>query len=110
MQMKLRRSNDIYIIDVSGEMDLYNAAELKTVFLKMKNKQIRKIIINMDDVDYIDSSGVGTLINIYSEAKERHIGLYLTNIHGTVQKVLQLTKLLGFFPIKPTVEDALLAL
>jgi anti-sigma B factor antagonist len=76
----------------------------------MKKKMVRKIIINLDAVEYIDSTGVGTLIFIYSEAKEANIELFMTNIHGTVQKVLTLTKLLGYFPIKADIKEALQSL
>lgn len=106
MELKFRKHEDIFIIDVHGEMDLYNAHTLKDVFAKMLQKQVEKFIICMEHVDYIDSSGVGILIGVYATVKQKNLRFYLTNVHGTVQKVLTLTKLNGFFPAAATVEEA----
>lgn len=107
MELKIRKQGDIYIIDVSGDMDLYNTNQLKELFMKMLAKNIESFIINLENVSYIDSSGVGTLINIFSTVKQKNLKFYLANVHGTTKKVLELTKLMGFFPIAPSVEEAL---
>ena len=67
MELKIRKSGAIYIIDVNGEMDLYNSYKLKELILKMIDKNIEKYIINLEKVDYIDSSGIGALIYICSD-------------------------------------------
>ena len=107
MELKIRKNEDIYIIDVLGEMDLYNSYKLKELLLKMIEKKIEKFIINMDDVEYIDSSGIGALIYITSTIKKMNLKLSLANIHGSVKKVIELTKLTNFFPILPNLEEAI---
>ena len=92
MELKIRKNKDVYIIDVSGEMDLYNSYKLKELIAKMLERQIQCIVLNLEEVEYIDSSGIGALI---------------TNIHGSVKKVIELTKLMGFFPITNSLEEAL---
>ena len=107
MELRIRKSKTIYIIDIQGEMDLYNSFKLKELLMKMIEKKIENFIINMDEVEYIDSSGIGALIFISSTIKKMSLHLAITNIHGSVKKVIELTKLTGYFPIVPTLEEAI---
>ena len=107
MELKIRKSAEIYIIDVNGEMDLYNSYKLKELIMKMLEKKVQTFIINLEQVDYIDSSGIGALIYICSTIKKMNLKLSITNVHGSVKKVIELTKLMGYFPIASTVEEAL---
>ncbi|MDA8411723.1 MAG: anti-sigma factor antagonist [Treponema sp.] len=107
MELKIRKSGENYIIDVNGEMDLYNSYRLKELVMKMLEKKVERFIVNLEQVDYIDSSGIGALIYICSTIKKMNLRLVITNIHGSVKKVIELTKLMGYFPITPTIEDAL---
>lgn len=110
MELKIRKNNDVYIIDVLGEMDLYNSYKIKELVMKMVEKNVKKFCINMEQVDYIDSSGVGALIYINSTLKNLGHKLVISNIHGSVKKVIELTKLVGFFPLANSVEDAVVML
>ncbi len=107
MEIGFRRYKDVYIVDVKGDMDLYNAHELKDVINKLIDKNIAKIVINLENVDYIDSSGVGALIHIFTSVKRNGYKLRITNVHGSVAKVIKLTKLMGYFPIVEDVKTAL---
>jgi len=106
LELKIRKNNEIYVIDVSGELDLYNSHKLKELVMKMVNKKIHKFVINLQNVEYIDSSGIGALIYIYSTAKKLDIEFLISNIHGSVKKVIELTKLMNYFPIVNKVGDA----
>ncbi len=107
MELKIRKSGDNYIIDVNGEMDLYNSYKLKELVMKMLEKKVERFIINLENVDYIDSSGIGALIYICSTIKKMGLRLVITNIHGSVKKVIELTKLMGYFPISSNIDEAL---
>jgi anti-sigma B factor antagonist len=107
MELKIRKSGETYIIDVNGEMDLYNSYKLKELVMKMLEKKVGRFIINLENVDYIDSSGIGALIYICSTIKKMNLRLIITNIHGSVKKVIELTKLMGYFPITQTIDEAL---
>jgi anti-sigma B factor antagonist len=107
MELKIRRNKEIYIIDIQGEMDLYNSFKLKELLMKMIEKKIERFIINLEEVEYIDSSGIGALIFISSTIKKMNLKLAITNIHGSVKKVIELTKLTGYFPISATLSEAI---
>lgn len=107
MELKIRKNGENYIIDVDGEMDLYNSYKLKELVTKMLEKHVKNFIINLEQVDYIDSSGIGALIYICSTIKKFNLRLSMANIHGSVKKVIELTKLTDYFPISNSVEEAI---
>ena len=73
MELKIRKNGEIYIVDVAGEVDLYNSYKLKTLILNMIEKEVKTFIINLDQVDYIDSSGIGALIYICTTIKNMNL-------------------------------------
>lgn len=93
MELKIRKNGDVYIIDVNGEMDLYNSYKLKELVMKMLEKNVKNFVINLEQVDYIDSSGIGALIYICSTIKKMNLKLAISNIHGSVKKLLNLPNL-----------------
>ena len=107
MELKIRKHGETYIIDVNGEMDLYNSYKLKELVMKMLEKKVEKFIVNMENVEYIDSSGVGALIYICSTIKKLNHKFMIANIHGSVKKVIELTKLMGYFPIANNLDEAI---
>ena len=88
-------------------MDLYNSFRLKDVLGKMIQKNIRHFIINLDQVEYLDSSGIGALIYAHSELKKRKMLLRIVNVKGSVKKVIELTKLNGYFQIAQDVMEGI---
>jgi len=108
MEIKLKKYSSTYIIEVVGDMDLYSAFELKNVVTKMLEKDIKNYVVDLAKVDYIDSSGIGVLIHIYSNIKKLNRNLKIANVHGSVEKVIKLTKLSQYFPIVGSVKEALL--
>jgi anti-sigma B factor antagonist len=60
MTLKLKKYKERYVIDLEGELDLYNAYKLKTLYQKMTEKGIQSIVINLENLDYLDSSGLGS--------------------------------------------------
>ena len=106
MEIKLRKNSSIYIIDITGEMDLYNSHTLKEIVERMIQKNIKHYVINLEQVNYIDSTGIGALIHVFSAIKKANMHMKIANIHGTVKRVIELTKLVGYLPIVNSVEDA----
>jgi anti-sigma B factor antagonist len=107
--MELRSSQNAQgtVITVVGELDLYNAFKLKELTVKTLNEGAPALIINMDAVKYIDSSGVGAVIHSYAQCKSKKKPFYVTNLHGTARRVIEMTKLIGFLPIAETEEEAI---
>jgi anti-sigma B factor antagonist len=107
MEIKLRQYSSIYILDIIGEIDLYNCKKIKDLINKLVIKKIKSCILNFENVTYIDSSGVGSLIFAHSSFKENSINYYLSNLKGSVRKIVELTKLNGYLPITDNIADAI---
>jgi anti-sigma B factor antagonist len=106
MDINKRTKGDVVVLDIAGEIDLYNAPEIKDIINKLIEDQKYNVIINLEKVSYIDSSGIGALISSLSNLKKYQGGLKIINVYASVRKVFELTKLTSFFEIYDSEEDA----
>ena len=67
----------------------------------------RKIILNLSDVDYIDSSGIGELVSAHSTVKNMEGELKLTYLTKRIHDLLQITRLYTVFDVQPDEDSAL---
>ena len=93
-------------IDVSGEMDLYNSQELKSILADHIDSGNEPVLLDLRELNYIDSSGISVLLYAFTQCRKRQMGLCFLNIRGSVKRVIELTSLSGFFPIAESLEDA----
>jgi anti-sigma B factor antagonist len=107
LEIRLLRSGTVYVIDISGEMDLYNAFRLKEVVNGMIARKVREYVISLEKVDYMDSSGIGALLFVHAELKKRGMPLKIAGVQGTVKKVIELTKLSGYLPLCADVTEGI---
>ena len=107
MDISTRSKGDVVVLDIAGEIDLYNAPEIKDIINKLIEERKYNVIINLEKVSYIDSSGIGALISSLSNLKKYQGGLKIINVYASVRKVFELTKLTSFFDIFDSEEDAL---
>lgn len=107
MEISVRTIGDTHRIAVSGEMDMYNSNELKTLFLNLRTADPKPCVFDFADLSYIDSSGISVLIYIFTQSKSAGVPVWYSNVHGSVRKVIELTSLLGFLPIADSEDEAL---
>lgn len=105
MIIKLKKNREIYIIELDGELDLYNAYKVKTLYSKMAEKGIHSIILDLEKLDYLDSSGLGSIIYIFSDIKSHNGKLSLCHLNGTPKSLIQMTHLDRFFLIGDSIEE-----
>jgi anti-sigma B factor antagonist len=96
----IREVNEITIIDLSGRISLGEGSALlrKTVRDLLENGQ-NKILLNLGDVNYIDSSGIGELVSGFTAVRNRNGELKLLNLTKKVHDLLQITKLFTVFDV-----------
>ena len=109
MDIKTKKENENTVISLRGEIDLYNAPEIRELVEKLITEKQVHIVIDMEEVTYIDSSGIGALISSLNNLKKKNGSLKITNITGSVRKVFELTKLSSFFDIYESIPEALSA-
>lgn len=102
MALKLtsRNVNGITVIEASGRIVLGE----ETNQLREQVKQVlasgaKRIVINLAQVDFIDSSGLGALVGLYSTANAQGAKIRLSNISKRFHELLQITKLLTVFEV-----------
>ena len=108
MEIAVKQLQDgIRVVSLEGEMDLYNASDFKNQINQLFASGSHGIVIDLDRLEYIDSSGISAMLYTFTQCKNRGIGLCFINIKGSVRKVIELTSLSGFFPIAEDLSTAL---
>ena len=100
MMTSIRQVGDVSIVDVSGKIVLgEESAALRGVVAGLLAKGHKKILLNLGEVNYIDSSGLGELVSAFTTAKNQGADVKLLNLTKKVKDVLQVTKLYTVFDI-----------
>jgi anti-sigma B factor antagonist len=108
MQISPRKMDKATILDISGDIDLAHSSEVrKAVLLEIRDKRTPKLILNLRDVNYIDSSGVASLVEGLKASRDMGSRLILLNLSPIAYEVLQLSKLVRVFEICDSEEKAL---
>ena len=94
------------IVDVTGDIDMGTSPGLRKLLLDSL-KSVPRLVVNLGEVRYIDSSGIASLVEVLMKARNSQKQLVLFGLNKTVQEVLQLTRLTTVFEIRETEEDAL---
>ncbi|HEX6231438.1 MAG TPA: STAS domain-containing protein [Actinomycetota bacterium] len=95
------------ILDVAGEVDLSTAPSLRDELNSLVESGTRKLVVNLEQVGFMDSSGLGVLVAGLKRLKEAGGEMALVCRDGPTLKVLAITGLDRVFPIHPSVADAL---
>lgn len=94
------------LVAVSGEVDLSWSSKVRDEVLKgLKNCD--RVMVDLHDVSYIDSSGIAALVEGLQKAKAKSKQFALVNIHQSVQAVLELARLDQVFSVYPDIDSAL---
>ena len=95
-----RETGGVTIIDVSGRITLgEGSAMLREMVRDLLGKGQKKIVLNLGDVNYIDSSGIGELVSGYTTVKNQGGEVKLLNLTKKVHDLLQITKLYTVFDV-----------
>src|SRR6476620_11761804 len=100
MTVSTRLVGGVTIADLSGRIVLgEGSAGLRDLVRNLIKEGNKKILLNLRDVDYIDSSGLGELVSAFTSMRSQGGELKLLNLTKRVQALLQITKLLTVFDI-----------
>ena len=96
-----RQLEDITIVDLSGQIKLGDGTQvLRDIVKDLLSKGEKKILLNLADVSYIDSSGVGELVGAFTSVRNQGGEMKLLLLTKKVKDVLAITKLLTVFDVK----------
>ena len=101
MKVSTRQIDGVTILDLSGRITLgEGSVQLRDTVRDLLAKGSKKILLNLGDVNYIDSSGIGELVSAYTTVRNQGGDLKLLNLTKKVHDLLQITKLYTVFDIK----------
>lgn len=99
--------NDILKVSIEGEVDVYTSINLKKELNDLVKAGRKDLIIDLSNVKYMDSSGLGVLVALLKLLKSEQGSLKLVALPLKVRKIFDLTRLTKFFDIYETAEEAL---
>jgi len=111
MQTTTRHIGDVAVLDISGRITLGEGnVMLREIVRELADKGNKKLILNLGEVQYIDSSGVGELVKTHTTVRNQGGRLKLVNLNKRVNDLLQLTRLSAVFDIEKDEASAIKSL
>ena len=100
MKTSTRQVGEVTVVDMKGRIVLgEESAALRDLVRDLLSKGHKKVLFNLRDVDYIDSSGLGALVSAFTSVKKQGGELKLLDLTNKVHDVMQITKLYTIFDI-----------
>ena len=109
LQIETRKVSGATVLDLTGEVDSYNAPKLRDRMERLITNGDAQIVVNLSNVDYIDSTGLGMLVGGLKMASEAGGGVKLICPNKQIYQVFHITGLTRVFPIHDTEQAALTA-
>lgn len=108
MDLKLEHytKDGLDILDVGGEIDVYSAPNLREALIELVGDGKYQIIVNMEHVDFLDSTGLGVLVGGLKRVRAHEGSLGLVCDKERILKIFRITGLTKVFSIYPSVEEA----
>ena len=102
------RQGTICLVRVHGEIDLSNAQEVSTAIGSAMGQEARRLVVDLSDITYLDSSGVALLLRLAERLQTRRRQLHLVVPRGSpVRRVLVFTGVPRVIPVEARLEDVL---
>lgn len=108
MKSTINDHGEVKILELTGKITIGEGdVQLRALVDQVLDSGARKIILDMEGIKYIDSSGIGELVSCYTTIKNRGGAMRLARLNSKLYSLLQLTALVTVFDIYDSVEDAL---
>ena len=111
METTTRRIGDVTVLDISGRITLGEGnVMLREIVRRLMENGSTKIVLNLGEVQYVDSSGVGELVKTHTTVRNQGGKLRLVNLNKRIYDLLQITRLAAVFDIEPDEASAIKSL
>ena len=108
MQISTRRSAKITIFDLSGDIDFANSPRVRdSVLREIRESLTPRVLVNLSQVRYIDSSGVASLVEGLKASRDLGSRFILFGLSTSAREVLQLSRLIKVFEVYENEEQAM---
>ncbi|MEA3328345.1 MAG: STAS domain-containing protein [Candidatus Omnitrophota bacterium] len=99
MEVKIRQKGNVKIVDIKGELDLYSSPSIRKEFDGLIKKKEKSILINLEGLTYIDSSGLATFIEALQKVSKYKGNLKLAGLRKSIKNVFEVARLDNVFSI-----------
>ena len=102
MEFKLESKNtdEFLTLYPKGELDVYNTKKFKEKSIKIYEKNKKNILFDCKELEYLDSTGLGSLIYILKEVEKDNNKIVIENLNPSIMKLFKITKLEDMFEIR----------
>jgi anti-sigma B factor antagonist len=107
LDIRTERDGDVCVVTLEGEIDVYTAPRLKVVLAEAIEDGCANVIVNLEKIAFIDSSGLGVLVSALRRARERDGVVRIVCTRDNVLKIFRITGLDKVFPIFADPAEAL---
>jgi len=102
LEIKYSKTSENNYIEIKpiGEIDIYTSPEFKIKVIELVETKEINIIINGEELEYIDSTGLGVLMSIYKKIQENNLKIKIINLKPNIYKLFDITGLNKVFDIQ----------
>ena len=106
LEIDQRREGALSVVALRGEIDMKTSPRLREVFLGLTTAVTGRVVVDLGQVPYMDSSGIGTLVEFKRKAERRGAKVILASVQARVRSLFEITNLDKFFAMVDSVADA----
>lgn len=107
MEITTMMNKGVLVVRIDGEMDMVGAAKFReTVDQYLDTTGMKEIVLNLQHVEFIDSSGIGAILGRYKKVKFSGGNLYVVGIQPVVERIFKLSGLFEIIKMYPTENEA----
>ena len=106
MRGNIELKSNIIVFTFKGQLDAFSEKQFKNFITNTLKKDPKSLVIDLSKIDFLDSSGLGALVQTSKECKNLKIGFSVVG-NSRVSQTIKLVRLGDFINLKPTLQDAL---
>ena len=109
MNINIEHIQNATIVSPKGDIDTMQSTKLREALKPILNSDVSKLIVDLSGVNYMDSSGIATLIEALQICKQGETNFGICGLNDGVRSIIELARLDTIFVISPNREEALIA-
>jgi len=107
VSFEIRTEGGVSVIDVSGQLDAFTTPDVKAEFKKLTDARNYKLVLNLQKVDYVNSTGIGAIVAVAQQVRRRKGDLKLFGMKEDIRKVFDLVGASKILEIFETEQEAI---
>ncbi|MDD5456473.1 MAG: STAS domain-containing protein [Candidatus Margulisbacteria bacterium] len=105
-KVSTEKKGNAVVLNVEGDIEFDDSIQLNETFNNIIKKESPKIVLNLKECNYIDSSGLGSLVEGLKATQKANGDLRLANLNEDFKEILMMTRIIKYFQIFDNVDDA----